>query len=238
MQAVILAGGKGTRLRPYTNSFPKPLMPIGDLPILEIVLRQLSAAGFRDILITTGHLAEMLRLFCGDGSRWGLRIEYSHEEEPLGTAGPLAQLASDLDDHFLVMNGDLLTTMNYRRAFEAHIARGVLASISVYRREVKVDFGVIEQDPPGYLGRYVEKPTISFDVSMGINVLSRGVLRFMEPGKRLDMPDLVTRIVAAQEKVACYREDCYWLDIGRADDYEIATAEFERRRGEFLPARD
>jgi NDP-sugar pyrophosphorylase family protein len=238
MQAIILAGGKGTRLRPYTTSFPKPLMPIGDLPILEIVLRQLGRAGFDQIFITTGHLAEMIRLFCGDGARWGLRIEYSHEEEPLGTAGPLCLVADQLDQHFLVMNGDLLTTMNYRRAFETHVAQGVPASISVYRREVKVDFGVVEQDPPGYLGRYVEKPTLSYDVSMGINFLSRDVLRYMEPGKRLDMPELVTRIVAAGQKVACYREDCYWLDIGRADDYQTATEEFEKRRDLFLPRDD
>jgi NDP-sugar pyrophosphorylase family protein len=235
VQAVILAGGKGTRLRPYTTSFPKPLMPIGDLPIIEIVLRQLAGAGFTDVLITTGHLAELLRLFCGDGSKWGLRIDYSHEEEPLGTAGPLALVADRLEEHFLVMNGDLLTTLSYRNAFEAHVRRDVLASISLYRREVKVDFGVVEEGEPGFLGRYVEKPTLSFDVSMGINVLSRGALRFIEPGKRLDLPDLVSRIVAAGERVACHREPCYWLDIGRTDDYEIATAEFERRRAEFLP---
>jgi NDP-mannose synthase len=235
MQAVILAGGKGTRLRPYTTSFPKPLMPIGDLPIIEIVLRQLAGAGFQDVVITTGHLAEMLRLFCGDGSRWGLRIAYSHEEEPLGTAGPLALLAGRLQEHFLVMNGDLLTTMSYRRAYQEHVKRGVLASIGLYRREVKVDFGVVEEGEPGYLRRYVEKPTLSYEVSMGINLLSRGALRFIEPGKRLDMPDLLMRIVAAGEKVACHREPCYWLDIGRAEDYEIASAEFERRRAEFLP---
>lgn len=235
MQAVILAGGKGTRLRPYTTSFPKPLMPVGDLPILEIVLRQLGRAGFDRIVITTGHLGEMIRLFCGDGSRWGLRVAYSHEEAPLGTAGPLALLADELDEHFLVMNGDLLTTLDYRRAFETHVSRGVTASISVFRREVKVDFGVVEQDPPGFLARYIEKPTLSYDVSMGVNMLSRGALRFMEMGQRLDMPELMTRIVAAGQKVACHHEDCYWLDIGRTDDYQVATDEFEKRRDLFLP---
>jgi NDP-sugar pyrophosphorylase family protein len=238
MQAVILAGGKGARLRPYTTSFPKPLMPIGDMPIIEIVMRQLSGVGFREVFVTTGHLAEMIRLFCGDGSRWGLRVHYSHEEEPLGTAGPIALVADRLGEHFLVMNGDLLTTMSYRRAYEAHVASGAVASIGVYRRDLKIDFGVVEQGPPGCLARYVEKPTISYDVSMGINVLSRRALRFMEAGQKLDIPDLMTRIVAAGEKVACYSEECYWLDIGRTDDYEIATAEFERRRGEFLPSND
>ncbi|BDG07082.1 sugar phosphate nucleotidyltransferase [Anaeromyxobacter paludicola] len=235
MQAVILAGGKGTRLRPYTTTFPKPLMPLDDLPIVEIVLRQLAHHGFTDVIITTGHLAELIRLFCGDGSRWGLHIEYSLENEPLGTAGPLALLADRLEDHFLVMNGDLLTTMSYRRVYDAHVASGATASIGVYRREVKIDFGVIEEDEPGRLARYVEKPTFHFDVSMGINVLSRSALRFVEPGKRLDMPDLMARIVAAGERVSCYREPCYWLDIGRVDDFQVASEEFQKRRAEFLP---
>jgi NDP-sugar pyrophosphorylase family protein len=238
MQAVVLAGGKGTRLRPYTTSFPKPLMPIDDLPIIEIVLRQLAHGGFGHVLMTTGHLGEMIRMFCGDGSRWGLRIDYSQEEEPLGTAGPLGLLADELDENFLVMNGDLLTTLSYRAAFDAHLRRGVLASICLYRREVKVDFGVVEEGEPGFLGRYVEKPTLSYEVSMGVNVLNRGVLRFVERGRRLDMPDLLMRLVEAGERVACHREPCYWLDIGRMEDYEIATAEFTKRRAEFLPADD
>jgi len=234
-QAIILAGGKGTRLRPYTTTFPKPLMPIGDLPIIEILLQQLAHAGFDRVIITTGHLAEMIRLFCGDGSRWGLHIEYSHETEPLGTAGPIRLVADRLADNFLVMNGDLLTTMSFRRAFEAHVASGAMASVSLYRREVKVDFGVVEEESPGLLGRYIEKPTLKYDVSMGVNVLSRGVLRFMEPGQRLDMPDLMMRIKAAGERVACYREECFWLDIGRTEDYQIATEEFMKRRDQFLP---
>lgn len=235
MQAIILAGGKGTRLRPYTSTFPKPLMPIDDMPILEIVLRQLARHGFDRIVITTGHLAELVRLFCGDGSKWGIRIEYSHEEEPLGTAGPLALVADKLDEHFLVMNGDLLTTLNYRKAFEAHVAAGTLASVSLYRRQVKIDFGVIEEGPVGSVGNYVEKPTFDFSVSMGINFFSRGVMKHLEPGKRLDIPELIMRLKAAGERVACYREDCYWLDIGRAEDYQIATDEFVKRRAEFLP---
>ncbi len=149
MQAVILAGGKGTRLKPYTTTFPKPLMPIDDLPILEIVLRQLAHYGFGHVIITTGHLAEMIRLFCGDGSRWGLRVEYSQEDAPLGTAGPIALLADQLEEHFLVMNGDLLTTMDYRQLLRAHITGGTLATVSLYQRQVKIDFGVVDEAPPG-----------------------------------------------------------------------------------------
>jgi len=235
VQAIILAGGKGTRLRPYTTTFPKPLMPIDDLPIIEIVIRQLARSGFDRLIITTGHLAEMLRLFCGDGRKWGIRIDYSHEAEPLGTAGPIAQLADDLDEYFLVMNGDLLTTMNYRRAFEAHVQGQTMATVALYQREVKIDFGVIEEKPTGFLDNYVEKPTMRFSVSMGINFFSRSVLKYMERGKRLDIPDLMLRLKAAGQKIACYKEECYWLDIGRADDYQTATDEFVKRRKEFLP---
>ena len=235
MQAIILAGGKGTRLRPYTTTFPKPLMPIDDLPIIEIVIRQLVRSGFHRLIITTGHLGEMLRLFCGDGRKWGIQIDYSHESEPLGTAGPIAHLADRLDEHFMVMNGDLLTTINYRRGFEAHVRGETLATVALYQRDVKIDFGVIEECPPGFLDNYVEKPTMHYSVSMGINFFNRRVLKFMERGKRLDIPDLMLRLRRAGEKIACYREDCYWLDIGRADDYQTATEEFVRRRKEFLP---
>jgi NDP-sugar pyrophosphorylase family protein len=235
MQAVILAGGKGTRLRPYTAAFPKPLMPLDDIPIIEVVLRQLAWYGFRDVVITTGHLAELIRLFCGDGSKWGLRISYSQEDQPLGTAGPLGLIADRLDDHFLVMNGDLLTTMSYECAMAAHLASGATASISVFRRDVRIDFGVVEEAAPGQLGRYIEKPMYHFDVSMGINFLSRRALRFVERGQRLDMPELMTRIVAGGEQVALYREPCYWLDIGRADDFALAAETFQQRRAQFLP---
>ena len=210
-------------------------MPIDDLPIIEIVIRQLARAGFDRLVITTGHLAEMIRLFCGDGSKWGIRIEYSHEEEPLGTAGPLTLIADRLDENFLVMNGDLLTTMNYRRGLEAHLEGKTLATISLYQREVKIDFGVVEQSSSGFVSSYNEKPTMRFSVSMGINFFSRNVLKFMEPGKRLDIPDLILRLKDSGQAVACYREDCYWLDIGRADDYQTATEEFVKRRKEFLP---
>jgi NDP-mannose synthase len=235
MQAVILAGGKGARLRPYTTTFPKPLMPIDDLPILEIVLRQLAHYGFERVIITTGHLAEMIRLFCGDGSRWGLRVEYSKEDVPLGTAGPLALLGAQLDEHFLVMNGDLLTTMDYRQLLRAHMAGGNLATVSLYERQVKIDFGVVDEAPAGFLGEYREKPTFDFSVSMGVNALSRGALTYMTPGEHIDIPELMMRLKRSGQRVACHRPSCYWLDIGRAEDYQIATDEFIRRRDEFLP---
>ncbi len=235
MQAIILAGGKGTRLRPYTVAFPKPLMPIDDMPILEIVLRQLQRAGVDRVIVATGHLSELLRVFCGDGSKWGLAIEYSHEAEPLGTAGPLANLGSKLDENFIVMNGDILTTLSYARAFDAHLKNGAIATVSVFRRETRIDFGVIEQDDQGSVAKYIEKPVFDFTVSMGINFFSRRVLDYMEPGTRVDIPDLIIRMVAGGERVSTYREECRWLDIGRAEDYQAATETFVKYRKEFLP---
>ena len=209
-------------------------MPIDDLPIIEIVIRQLARAGFDRLTIATGHLEELLRLFCRDGTRWGVHIDYCHEETPLGTAGPIALVAERLDPNFMVMNGDLLTTFDYRRGFDAHLASGAMASVCLYRREVKIDFGAVEEGPPGFLGSYVEKPTLGFDVSMGINFFRRDVLKYTEPGVRLDMPDLMIRLRDRGEKVACHRQECQWLDIGRVDDYQIATDEFVKRRKEFL----
>lgn len=200
MQAVILAGGKGTRLKPYTTTFPKALMPIDDLPILEIVLRQLAHYGFRHVVITTGHLAEMIRLFCGDGSRWGLTVEYSQEDAPLGTAGPISLLSDKLEEHFLVMNGDLLTTMDYRKLLAAHVAGGTLATVSLYPRQVKIDFGVVDEAPPGLLADYREKPTFDFSVSMGVNAFSKGALTHMTPGEHLDIPELMMRLKRAGQR--------------------------------------
>lgn len=234
MKAVILAGGKGTRLRPFTAVLPKPLVPLGEMPVLEIVIRQLRHHGFRDLVLCAGHLAQLIMAFFGDGSRWGVSIEYVVEDEPLGTAGPLARLR-DLGDDFLVLNGDLLTTLSFSRLFEFHRAQRADATIGVYRRRIQIDFGVLEFDPAMRLARYTEKPVLEHDVSMGINALSARALRFIEPGKHLDIPELMTRIRDAGGSVLGYREDCYWLDIGRVEDYEAAQSEFEARRALFLP---
>jgi NDP-sugar pyrophosphorylase family protein len=210
-------------------------MPIGDLPILEIVLRQLRAAGFDRVQIATGHLSELVRVFCGDGSKWSMQIGYSHETEPLGTAGPIALMADRLDENFLVMNGDLLTTLHYQRAFAHHLGTGAAATVCVFRRDAQIDFGVIEVDAAGNLEKYTEKPTFDFTVSMGINFFHRRVLEYLRPGERIDIPELIQNLMARGERVACYREECRWLDIGRADDYLAATETFAQFKGEFLP---
>lgn len=233
MQAIILAGGKGTRLRPYTTVLPKPLMPIGDMPILEVIIRQLCRAGFDDLVFATGYLGELVRAFVGDGRRFGHPVRFVVENEPLGTAGAIG-LVPDLEEHFLTVNGDTLTTLDYRAFWEFHRASGAIATIASYRRENVVDFGVLECDGDGALREYVEKPVHRYRVSMGINAFRRDVRRYLEPGDRKDLPDLMRELVASGERVLCYESDCFWLDIGRTADHEKALEVFESRRREFL----
>jgi NDP-sugar pyrophosphorylase family protein len=236
MKVLILAGGRGTRLKPYTTVIPKPLMPVGELPILEIILRQLKRAGASEVILGIGHMGHLFEAFFGRGERIGLPISYVLEEKPLGTAGAIANSIDRLGEHFLVMNGDLLTTLDYRGMFEAHLASKSAATIGLYRREVKIDFGVIETGAAGELARYVEKPVYAFDVSMGVNAFTASQIReHVSPGEYLDIPDLMMRLVKAGRTVGTHRKDCYWLDIGRVDDYHLATETFESRRAEFLP---
>ncbi len=234
MQAVILAGGQGTRLRPYTAVLPKPLMPIGDMPILEVVLRQLRRAGFQEVTLAVSYLAEMMEAYCGDGSRFGLRIRYSREDGALSTAGPL-RLVPDLDQTFLVMNGDILTTLDYTALIRFHRERGAAATIATHARSVRIDFGVVETGSDGALLRYIEKPEIHYRVSMGVNVLEPVALELIRPGEALGMPDLMLRLREAGHRVLTYEEPCEWLDIGRLEDYEAALQAFESHRAEFLP---
>jgi NDP-sugar pyrophosphorylase family protein len=234
MQAVLLAGGNGTRLRPFTATIPKPLLPLGDVPIVEVVIRQLAAAGIRRVAIALGRLGHLFSATLGDGARFGVTIAYYPEDEPLGTAGPL-RLIGDLGDHFLVMNGDLLTTLDYRHLIDAHVAAHPWATIAVRRRDVKVDLGVVVTAEDGRLLDYREKPVIPCEVSMGINVLAKHCLELIPAGRKFDMPELMMAIIRAGHDVRAYRTDCYWQDIGRLDDYEQACADFDAAPGRFLP---
>ena len=233
MKAVVLAGGKGTRLAPYTNIFPKPLMPIGDMPILEVLLRQMKEAGIDEVVLTVGHLAELLRTFFKDGSQWGLHIQYSYEREPLGTAGPLA-LVDGLDESFLVTNGDVLTTLSLQDLFSFHKEKGGAATIAVHRRQVRVDLGVVEWDGNYVVSGYIEKPTYEYTVSMGIYMFEPRVLKYIPRNEYLDFPDLILKLLAAGEKVVGFPYDGYWKDLGRPDDYEQAATDFEKMRDQFL----
>ncbi|MCP5209292.1 MAG: NTP transferase domain-containing protein [Pseudomonadales bacterium] len=233
MRAVILSGGKGTRLRPYTTVLPKPLMPIGDMPILEVVIRQLQQAGVTQITMAVGYLAELLRAFFGEGEKFKLSIDYSMEKEPMGTVGPLT-LISGLDDTFVMMNGDVLTDLDYADLIAFHKKSGAVATIATYERKVKIDFGVIETDSAGLINAYIEKPEFDYRVSMGVYVFEPEVLAYLKPGEYLDFPDLVKILMADNKPVASYPFSGYWLDMGRPDDYERAIDEFESRRSDFL----
>jgi NDP-sugar pyrophosphorylase family protein len=233
MRAIILAGGKGTRLAPYTTVLPKPLMPIGEMPILEIVMRQLVHHGFNDLTLAVGYLAELLMAYCGDGSKFGARIDYSREEQPLGTAGPIA-LVPNLNETFLVMNGDLLTTIDYSAMLKYHRERDALATIACYQRDVKIDLGVIDIDPDNWVADYIEKPTFHYTVSMGIYIFEPAILNYIPLNQHLDLPELVLNLIKAKKKVNVFNFNGYWLDIGRHDDYERAIEEFAMHRDEFL----
>lgn len=220
-RAIILAGGRGTRLRPYTITLPKPLVPVAERPILEIVVDQLKAAGVGRVTLAVSHQAELLMAYFGDGRRLGVPIDYSREERPLGTIGPL-RLIPDLPDSFLVMNGDILTDLDYQAFWNDHVASGALASVCTYRRSVRLDFGVMEVDPDGALSGFREKPDVVHCVSMGIYAYRREVLRYVPEGRPFGFDELMQALLQAGETVRCPFHDARWLDIGRPDDYERA----------------
>jgi NDP-mannose synthase len=236
-QAVIMAGGKGTRLHPYSALLPKPLMPLGDMPILELLLRRMKQAGITEVILAVNHLQHLIEAYFGDGSRLGLKIKYKSEDQPLGTAGALGNMIDDLDDTFFLTNGDLLTTLDLKRMIEAHQAWHADASIGVYPRELKIEFGLIEFSPENRLSAYREKPSSRYFVSMGVYLLNREAVRpHVDAACRLDMPELLLKMKASGTDVRCHNDDCIWLDIGRPDDFALAQKLFQDDRNKFLPA--
>lgn len=233
-RAVILAGGKGTRLRPYTVVLPKPLMPIGDYPILEIIIRQLAKNGFDHITLTVNHQAEIIKAFFGDGSRWNIKIDYSLEEKPLNTMGPL-KLIKDLPENFLVMNGDILTDLNFSDFYDEHISNSRLFSISAFSRVEVSEYGVLDAGEDNYLTGFREKPKHNYTVSMGIYMLNREVLDYIPFNQSYGFDSLMLDFIAKSKKVYIRHHPGYWLDIGRADDYMVAIDQFEAKRELFLP---
>jgi NDP-sugar pyrophosphorylase family protein len=205
-------------------------MPVGDMPILEIILRQLRYYGFQDVTLSVGYLSTLLQAYFGDGARLGVRIRYSHEERPLGTAGPI-RLVSDLTDPFVLTNGDVLHSLDYRDMVAWHGRSGALVSIGACRKLVKIDLGVLETDGSGgQLLDYVEKPLLEYRVSMGVYVCDRRIRNFVGDDERLDLPELIKRLLHEHERVSLYRFDGYWRDIGTMDDYAQATQEIESLR--------
>lgn len=234
MKAVVLAGGKGTRLAPYTKVIPKPLMPIGDMPILEVLIHQMRRAGVDDITLTVGHLAELLRAFFQDGERLGTHIHYSYEEKPLGTAGPLKRIPN-LKETFLVLNGDILTDLDFGALVDFHRRSKALVSIAAYKREVKIDLGVLQLGPNPFINGYIEKPVYNFQVSMGIYVFEPQALEYIPADTCFDFPELILRLLENGQPVAAFPFNGYWQDLGRPDDYEQAIQDFEALRSHFLP---
>lgn len=232
-RAVILAGGKGTRLRPYTVVLPKPLMPIGEYPILEIIIRQLAQAGFDHITLAVNHQAEIIKAFFQNGERWGIRIDYSLEDQPLGTMGPL-RLIKDPPDHFLVMNGDILTDLDYTQFHDSHVSEDRIFTISSMRREHRIDYGVLDTDVSGLLCGFREKPGVAYDVSMGVYMASARALQRIPVGRPYGFDNLMLDLLEARSPAAVRPFSGYWLDIGRPDDYAQAIDEFESMKAWFL----
>lgn len=236
MHAVILAGGKGSRLRPFTFAVPKPLVPIGEMPIVELLLRQLATQGFNRVTVSVGHLAGLIRAFCGDGSQWGIPIDYVYEDQPLGTVGSLSLIETYSDDRVLVVNGDTLTDMDFAEAYRSH-AVGDGATICSNARTVDIDFGVLSTNGDRYLTGYTEKPQLSYTVSMGVYVLSTGDVRnFLGDGEHLNMPSYIERLQSKGRNVRVHAPDAYWLDLGRMSDLEVGTRVFNEHPERFLPA--
>lgn len=234
MHAVVLAGGKGVRLRPYTTRLPKPLVPIGDkCSILDIVLCQLAQQGFSDVTLAIGYLGNLIRAYVGDGSRWGIQIDYASEDIPLGTIGPVLQILDHLPEDFLVMNGDVLTDLDYAGLLAEHASSGAPLTVATYQRQVRIDFGVLTTLEQRVIG-FTEKPTIDYRVSMGVYGLSRRTLKRYPPGLPLGFDDLMLDLLAREEPPQEHPCEGYWLDIGRPDDYDRANAEFDQIRGTLL----
>ncbi|BCZ48623.1 nucleoside-diphosphate-sugar pyrophosphorylase [Clostridium gelidum] len=233
MRAIIMAGGKGERLRPYTTVIPKPLMPIGDVAILEVVILQLKKAGFDRITITVNYLGKLIEAYVGDGSRFGIPVDFIYEDKPLSTIGPLAFI-KDLKETFLVMNGDILSNIDFKELMDFHKDKNAKATIATYKRNLKVDFGVLKYDKERKIDQFIEKPEYNYDVSMGIYAFEPGILEYITKGEPYGVDSLVLDMIEKKDKVYSYNFDGYWLDIGRPDDYEIAIEKFKNEKEEFL----
>ena len=235
MKAIILAGGKGTRLAPYTTAFPKPLVPVGDMPILEIIVRQLAAAGFTEMTLTLGYLGELIRAYFAAHKSLSqlLDIRFVDEEQPTGTAGSLRNVPG-LDDTFLVMNGDVLTTLDYQELIREHRSSSAVLTIAAHRKRVKIDLGVLKlAEDEQQISDYIEKPEYDYPVSMGVCIYEPRALEFIPPVQYFDFPSLVLKLISEGEKVRAYLNDARWLDIGRHEDYVLAQDLFQQHRKEF-----
>ena len=227
-RAVILAGGKGTRLKPYSISLPKPLVPVGEMPILEIIIRQLKKNGFERITITVNHFADIIQAFFGDGSKWDVQIDYSVESKALSTMGPFT-LIKDLPENFLIMNGDVLTDLNYHNFFSAHIIGSHHFTIGAHRRSDKLEYGVLLSNENSQLIGFQEKPINNYLVSMGVYMMSKEILQFIPEDTFFGFDHLMNKLIEKKKLPKVHEFDGYWLDIGRPEDYERAINEYHKK---------
>jgi NDP-mannose synthase len=225
-QAVVLAGGQGMRLRPFTHVLPKPLLPIGETPILDVVLKRLAADGCTRVTLAVGYLGHMIELYCGSGERWGLDIDYFREETPLGTVGALGVMDGIPDAPFVVMNGDVLSDLSFAELLQSHEREDPELTIASFNRTVRDELGIIEIDGGRRVVGYHEKPEHRYLVSMGIYVLTPAAVELVPTGERMDFPDLVQALLQADRKVHSHVHDGYWMDLGRPDDFARANDEF------------
>lgn len=232
-KVIILAGGEGRRLNPYTIVLPKPLMPVGNLPILEIIIKQLKKYQLTDITLAVGYLGNLIQTFFGDGKKFGVKVKYSFENKPLGTMGPLC-LVPGLKKTYMVMNGDLLTTLNYEKLISYHRSRKPIATIAVQKREIETDYGVLEYNRSHELTKYREKPRLPYQVSMGIYIFEPEILDYIPKAERFDFPELMNLLLKKGERVSVYPSSDFWLDIGRHEDYKKALDEFEKIKAKLL----
>ncbi len=234
--AIMLAGGLGSRLAPLTAIIPKPLVPIDRESIAEILLRQLAYYGIERVIVSIGYLGHLIQAVLGDGSRYGLELQYQREETPLGTVGPLWLVADRLPDNFLVLNGDVLSDIDFGALLRAHEATEHTLTVATYPRQVNVDLGVLQTDAAGVVSAFVEKPRYDFLVSMGVYAMNRRVLQYFEPDQPFGFDQLVLAMLAAGDPVGTFDwSRGRWLDIGRPSDYATAQQEFQAERKIYLP---
>lgn len=227
MQAVLVAGGKGKRLQPYTLTIPKPLIPIGNEPIMEVIIRQLLKCGFNKIHVCIGYMGELIQSYFGNGSKYNISITYSHETKPLGTVGPIA-LVDSLEDHFIVMNGDTLCDINYENFLNLHAKSGSPLTIATYAKKVKIELGVMEFDSDNKLKAYIEKPTLPYNVSTGIYAMSREILSFIPKNEYFDFPTLVKLLLEKKIGVQTIEHKGVWHDLGSIESFESALEDYNK----------
>ena len=230
MRAVILAGGKGTRLKPYTVTLPKPLVPIAERPILELILENFKAQGITEFDICVNHMGNLISSYFGDGSDHGVKITYSFEKTPLGTVAPIKRVP-DLPENFIVMNGDIITDLPILTLYEEHISSSAAVTVATHERDEKIDYGVLGFDERQFINRFEEKPVFKFNVSMGLYVFNKRVFEYVPDDTYFGFDDLMFALLKRGEKVKAYPYDGYWMDIGRPEDYEQADLDMRRKLG-------